>query len=54
MEYCLQLIMKWQEKRNQNVQMIETEEHDDRPRVATVMCGGERTGVDVTETRNSD
>jgi hypothetical protein len=37
------MILKWQEKRAQNVHMIAIEERDDRPRVAAVMCGGERT-----------
>jgi hypothetical protein len=48
-EYYLQLIAKWEEKRNQNVQMIATKERDDRPRVATITCEGVRTRVDAME-----
>jgi hypothetical protein len=43
MEDFPSLIVKWQEKRNQNVQMIVAEENDDRLRVATIMSGGVRT-----------
>jgi hypothetical protein len=32
--------------------MIEVEEHDDRPRVEKVTCGGERIGIDVIEQGN--
>jgi hypothetical protein len=54
-EYCPQLILKWQERgnqnqnQNQNLQMIAFEEHNDQPRVAVFMRGGMRTGADATE-----
>jgi len=47
-KYCPQLIVKWQEKRNLNLQMTTAKERDELLNIETVMCGGERTRVDVT------
>jgi hypothetical protein len=50
---CPQLLVKWQERGNQNqnpnqnVQKISAEKHNEGPRIAVVMHGGARTGVDV-------
>jgi hypothetical protein len=49
MEDYPQLIMKWQEKRNQNVKNIVVEENENQPRIAVVTCREPRTGVDVTK-----
>jgi hypothetical protein len=52
MEDFPQLIAKWQEKTNANVQMIVTKECDDTHKVASVTHGRTRTGSDVTDQGN--
>jgi hypothetical protein len=51
-EDCPKLIQKWQEKRNEILQMIATEVHEEKPKMAKIMHEGKITKVDATNKGN--